>query len=103
MADSASPPPVICTLTTKERSTRTLEWSDVSPLALSSEWLPNGTRSTFTLDDAAAIEALASLEMSCCGSWLTIETERSDVLMMTITTENPEGLDIIRSIAEIDR
>ena len=89
----------MCTLTTKALVERSLEWSDLRSLALSREALPDGARTTFALADADALEHLASREMSCCGSWLRIETARSDVFTMELTTDNPEGLGLIRSMA----
>lgn len=93
------PQPVVCTLTTKELVERSLEWGDVAPLALSREALPDGARTTFSLDDADAVETLAMGERNCCGTWLRIETARTDVFTMVLTTDNPEGLGLIRSMA----
>jgi len=101
MPDASTPPPIVCTLTTKDRSARSVEWTDVASLALTGEPLPNGARSTFGLNDADAIEDLAERERSCCGSWLRIETARTDVLTMTVTTDNADGLELIRSMAGV--
>ena len=98
MTDSA-PPPVVCTLTTKALAEQTLEWNDISPMALSSVALPNGARSTFALTHAEAVEDLAAREMSCCGSWISISTERTHVLTLELTTTNPDGVELIQSIA----
>ena len=97
-----SPPPVVCTLTTKELATQALEWTDLSPITRSREPLPNGARTTYDLEHADAIEELTHRELDCCGSWLGIETMRSNVLTLTITTENPEGVALIRTLAGLD-
>ena len=97
------PQPVVCTLTTKELAERSLEWDDLAPVALSREALPDGARATFALADADAIEDLASREMTCCGTWLRIETSRTDVLEMELTTDNPEGLGLIRAMTGLSR
>lgn len=92
-------PPVVCTLTTKALARRSLEWTDLARLALSREPLPNGARTTFTLADADALEELAARERDCCGSWLHIRTARTDVFTMELTTDNSDGLGLIRSMA----
>ena len=103
MADSPETvPPVVCSLTTKALATRTLEWTDLRGLALSRERLADGARSTFDLADAEAIDRLAAQEIDCCGTWLDITTTRSDVLTLELTTENPEGLDLIRTMVGIE-
>jgi hypothetical protein len=103
MTIQPAPPPVVCTLTTKALAERSLEWSDIRPMALSNEALPTGARSTYRLADADAIEDLATREISCCGSWLTIKTTRSDVLTMTVTTDSLEGVDLIRTMTGLSR
>ncbi|GJM39117.1 MAG: hypothetical protein DHS20C19_24840 [Acidimicrobiales bacterium] len=97
----ATPPPVTCTLTTKALAQRTLEWRDLGPLALERTELDDGVRSTYPLDLATPIEQLAGAERACCGSWLDIEVTRTDVVTLELTTTNPEGLAIIRSMAGI--
>ena len=100
MADH-TPPPVICTLTTKELAQRTLQWTDLGPLALDRTELASGVRSTYPPDLAEPIEALASAELDCCGSWLDIAVERGDVVTLELTTSNPDGLEIIRRMAGV--
>lgn len=95
----AAPPPIVCTLTTKEIVEQTLEWSDLRQLARSHEALPNGARSTFDLVHADAVEDLAGREADCCGSWLDTHTERGTVLTLELTTTNPEGVELIRNMA----
>lgn len=93
-------PPVVCTLTTKERAQRGLAWTDLGRLALTSRRIDDGVTSTYSLELADEIEDLASLERTCCGSWLTIATVRSaDAITLQLTTSNPDGLAMIESIA----
>ena len=93
-------PPVVCTLTTKERAQRGLAWTDLGGLALTSHRIDDGVTSTYSLELADQIEDLATLERNCCGSWLTISTTRSgDVITLQLTTSNPDGLEMIESIA----
>jgi len=92
---------VICTLTTKDRVSQTLEWTDLQAISRSSEPLPNGARTTYDLEHADAIDDLVRREMHCCGSWLGITTTRAEVLTVEITTENSEGVDLIRNMAGV--
>lgn len=96
---SDSPPPVVCTLTTKALAERALEWSDLATLALSALEIEDGVVSTYPLADADRIEALAAAEVNCCGTWLDIATARGEVFTLTLTTTNPEGLDLIRAMS----
>ncbi len=94
------PDPVVCTLGVKERTVRVLEWSDLGALSLTSERIDGGVASTYPIGIADAVEDLANRENSCCGSWLMASTERlGDVIRLQVTTENPAGLDLIRSMA----
>ena len=97
-----SPAPVVCTLTTGDLASQALEWTDLQPLARSRTPLPDGARTTYGLENATAIEDLTRRELECCGSWLEIETERTDVLTLIITTDNPEGVELIRTLAGLD-
>ncbi|MDW3217769.1 MAG: hypothetical protein R8F63_04075 [Acidimicrobiales bacterium] len=97
----APPPPVTCTLTTKELAGRTLEWGDLGPRALDRTELENGVRTTYPLAMAGPIERLATAERACCGSWLDIEVRLDDVLTLELTTSNPDGLAIIRAMSGI--
>lgn len=94
-----TPPPITCTLTTRELAQRSLQWGDLGPLALERTELENGVRSTYPLDMATPIERLAAAETDCCGSWLDISIDRADVVELELTTENPEGLAIIRRMS----
>lgn len=94
-----TPPPVTCTLTTKELAQRTLQWGDLGPLAIDRTELENGVRTTYPLDMATPIDRLATAERACCGTWLDIRLTRADVVTLELTTTNPEGLAIIRSTA----
>lgn len=95
------PPPVVCLLTTKDRAQRRLEWADLGPLALTRESVAGGVASTFALADAEAVEDLARRELDCCGGWLRITTERAaDHLRLVVTTDNPDGVAVIRSFVD---
>jgi hypothetical protein len=98
-----TPTPVVCTLTTKDRASQSLQWNDLRGLARSGETIPTGARTTYNLEHADAIEDLARREIGCCGSWLDIRITRDDVLTLVITTENPEGVDLIRNIAGVEK
>ncbi|MGI9599125.1 MAG: hypothetical protein ACR2QK_23375 [Acidimicrobiales bacterium] len=102
--DRRQPPPVVCTLDPKQREARQIEWSDVGALALSTERLADGIVATFAPELAADIEALAARELSCCGTWLNIETRRRpDAIELELTTSNPDGLDMINRMAGVCR
>jgi hypothetical protein len=91
-------PAVACTLTTKARAERGLEWADLAALALSHQVLPNGVRSTYELSQAEGIENLVGRELECCGSWLELRLDRDGgAIQLTATTSSPEGVDVIRS------
>ncbi|MFV1990027.1 MAG: hypothetical protein ACC652_04730 [Acidimicrobiales bacterium] len=93
-------PPVVCTLVDGELSTRGLEWNDVGALSLTAEGIESGVVTTYPIEIADQIEDLCNREIGCCGSWLNIETSRLDqAIRVEITTSNPDGLGIIRSIA----
>ncbi len=93
-------PPVVCTLVEGELPTRNLEWNDVGELALTAEPIELGVRSTYPIAIADQIEDLCGREVNCCGSWLTIESYRTnDAIRVEITTANPDGLELVRSIA----
>lgn len=95
-------PPVVCTLTRKELVERGLEWSDLSGLALTSEAIDGGVVSTYPSELADKIDDLVNREMSCCGTWLDSNLVRSDdTVRLELTTSNPEGLGLIRTIAGV--
>jgi hypothetical protein len=94
--ESEAIPPVVCTLSTKARAQRGLEWADLGKISLTSERIDGGVTSTFPLEVADQVEDLANSEMSCCGSWLTISTTRTaETIELEVTTTNPDGLTVI--------
>lgn len=100
MASDETVPPVVCTLSVGGRAERGLEWSDLAALSLTSERIEGGVASTYPLDLADKIEDLANREITCCGSWLDIASSRGDdMIRIELTTTNPEGLEMIASIA----
>jgi hypothetical protein len=95
-----SVPPVVCTLSSRERAERGLEWSDLAALSLTSEHIEGGVVSTFPLSLADKIDDLANRETNCCGTWLDVSATRlADVVRLELTTSNPDGLAMIMSIA----
>lgn len=94
-----TPPPISCTLTTKELAQRTLRWSDLAPIALERTEIDNGVRSTYPLDMAGPIERLATAERDCCGSWLDISVRQTEVVELELTSTNADGLGIIRRMS----
>ena len=97
---SASPPPIVCTLSDTELAERGLEWSDLGPLALMSERIEGGIASTYPLEIADQVEDLANRESGCCGTWLATSVRRgNDVVRLELTTENPDGLSLIEAMA----
>ena len=91
--------PVVCTLTTKALATRSLEWADVVPLAQSVTLIDGGAAAVFGLEHAAAIADLADREADCCGTWLHASvTTDAGAVHLRITTENPDGVELIRSM-----
>lgn len=103
MAADEAIPPVVCTLSLGKKSDQVLEWRDIRTLALSREAIENGVTSTFPLEVADKVEDLADREISCCGSWLEINHRRdAGALYLTLTTRNPEGLELIRSMSGLN-
>lgn len=93
-------PPVVCTLAIGRIGPQQLEWTDVATHAVTRVAIAGGAESTFPLDLADQIEELAAREMACCGSWLEISHERiGDALRLRLTTTNPEGVALIRSMS----
>jgi hypothetical protein len=91
-------PAVACTLTTKARAERGLEWADLGALALSHQVLPDGVRSSYELSQAEGIEDLVDRELECCGSWLVLQLNRDGgVVQLTATAATAEGVEVIRS------
>ena len=94
------PAPVVCTLSPKELQNRHLEWGDIRTLSLTTSAVENGVLVTFPIKLAHSVEDLAERENHCCGSWLSTTTERlEDTIRLEITTQNPEGLPLILSMA----
>lgn len=93
-------PPVVCTLTSGQLDERGLEWTDLGALSLTNELIDGGVASTYPLSLADKIEDLANREISCCGSWLDIAWSRiDDTIRIELTTVNPDGLEMITSMA----
>jgi len=90
------PQPIVCTLVDKALAERTLEWTDLADLRLSSERIDSGVASTYPVERAAQIEELANREAQCCGSWLSSNiTQLQDTVRLELTTQNPDGIDLI--------
>jgi len=99
---SAQGLPVACTLNDEQFQSQCLEWPDLNALSLSAEKIVNGMSSTYPLELLDQIEDLASRESSCCGSWLSIDVRTvDDVVRLTLTTSNPEGLAVINAMAGV--
>lgn len=99
----ASLPPVVCTLTTRDRGERELEWSDLGALSLTSEEIADGVASTYPLELGDKVRDLATRESACCGTWLqSTVTDMDDHLRLELTTNNPDGLAMIRSMSGFD-
>lgn len=78
-----------------------LEWHDLQHLAIEVAALETGARMTFPATLAAAVEDLARREAACCGFLeLTSEVE-NDLLTLSVTTANPDGLAAISMLAGI--
>ncbi len=92
--------PVMCTLSSRQRSQRVLEWSDVWRLARTTGRIEGGVVASFAVALAADIEDLAQRELDCWRSWLDISTHRSvDAIHLKVTTANVDGVDVIRQMA----
>ena len=97
-------PDVACTLSTKGRSAQVLEWVDLAKRAIDSTEVAGGVASTFPVELAAELEDLVDREVSCCGTWLDLTLTRSgDTVRLELTTANPDGLALVRSIAGTDQ
>ena len=95
-------PDVVCTLTTKELADRILTWGEAATLAVRTVATEHGAEAAYPLEYADQIEDLARQECDCCGTWLDIETQRTDAeLVLTMTTANPEGLDLVRRMVGV--
>lgn len=88
--------PVVCTLTAKAMHNQALEWTDLTGRASSVEKRHDGVVAIYPADLAAQVEDLARREIDCCGSWLSISTERlPDGIRLRATTANPDGLGVL--------
>ena len=100
MTSAEMAPPVVCNLTIGRRERQQLEWSDIAEHAVSRFSVEGGAESMFPLKFADQVEELADREIACCGSWLQIAHERTaDGLRLRLTTTNPEGVALIRSMS----
>ena len=93
-------PPVVCNLTIGRRAQQQLEWTDLGDHATTRTPIDGGVESVFPLELAGQIEELADRELACCGSWLDISYQReSTAFRLRVTTTNPDGVDLIRSLS----
>ncbi len=100
MESTSTPPPVVCTLTLGKRAERELEWSDVAELAIDTTKIPGGIEATFPANLTDQLRDLVDRETACCGTWLTSTlTTDGDLIRLSLTTENPEGLKLISAMA----
>lgn len=100
MTSADMAPPVVCNLTMGRRELQQLEWSDIAEHAVTRSSIEGGAESTYPLELADQIEELAGREIACCGSWLQIAHARGDdVLRLRLTTTNPDGVALIRSMS----
>jgi len=95
--------PVACTLTTKEAAGQTLEWSDLQARATRIAPLDRGARMTFSASVLDDVEDLIRRERACCA-FLTLDTSlNGNLLTLDITSESPDGLAVIQSLAGVTR
>ncbi len=91
--------PVVCTLSSSQAGDRLIEWSDLQHVATSIE--PRSDGVVIRLPTACAVDArgLADRESQCC-SFLDIKvTDRGEVTEMTITSPNPDGVQVVYLLA----
>lgn len=92
---NSSPPPVACSLSTKDAAAQALEWVDLRTHLVDSEALSTGVRMRFPIDYRAALEDLVRRESACC-TFLDIATKVDGVeFEVTITSTNPDALPVI--------
>jgi hypothetical protein len=91
--------PIACTLSETGAARQSLEWADLSGHAVSSEQLDTGVAMTFEPGMAAAVEDLAAREAACCSFLSISTTQTDDEVRIEITSDNPDALPMIRSIA----
>lgn len=95
--------PVACSLSTNDAARQVLEWAELRSRARSTEPLDDGASMTFPDEFADAVDDLARREAACCA-FLTINTtQRDGVVVVEITTANPDGVGVIDMIAGITR
>lgn len=91
--------PVVCTLSSSQAGDRLTEWSDLKQMATSIEELANGVRLRLPAAHAVAARDLADRESQCC-SFLDVEiTDRGQLIEMTISSPNPDGVPIVHLLA----
>ncbi len=105
--------PVVCTLVdgdlvesvaNGDAPAAVAEWSDLIDLQLSAEHIPGGAASIYPLAIADQIEALATREGQCCGTWLTANTTRlADTVRLELTTANADGIELIVAMSGLAR
>lgn len=93
------PVPVVCTLSSSQAGDRLTEWSDLQHVATSVDELSDGVRLQIPSAHASEVRDLARREAQCC-SFLDIEiTDRDQVIEMTITSPNPDGVPVVHLLA----
>lgn len=102
-AGRPSRPPVVCTLDDEQLVKQGLEWSDLRALSLSAERIDGGVETTYPVELFDQVQDLADRENSCCGTWLATKVSRvGDVVLLELTTANPDGLAVIHRMAGLD-
>ena len=81
---------ISCSLSPDAAAGQALRLTDLRYQAIAAESLEAGAALTFGTELANQVEEFASREAECCGSFLSIETIRTDDgVRLEVTSENP--------------
>lgn len=102
MTEPTSLPPVVCTLTTKQQLSQTLEWRDLARARLRSRRVDGGVVVSYPIELVDGIEDLAAREAACCSFLDIVTTRAGDVVDVSITSVNPDAAPVIDLLAGLD-
>lgn len=91
--------PVVCTLSDHKRDEQLHDWKQLFARASGVEAVDDGVSARFPIGLLDDIEALATAERACCGSWLQIRVTRDgQQVRLVVSTQNADGLGLIREL-----
>ena len=94
--------PVVCTLTTKDAASRSLEWAELRTRLLRSEIIENGAVAVFPITLADGVEDLAAREATCCA-FLELSTTRDEKeIHLVVRSDHPDAAPVIAHLTGTD-